>query len=244
MKIFIDSAHLSDIEEALKRGFLQGITTNPSLLSKEPKGSFEEHVKKIIALIKKYRPGIHLSVEVFSTNPEEIMEQAQRFKKEFNYKQLSIKVQIGWNELETIRKLSEAGISVNCTACMTISQAMMAAEAGAKYISLFWGRIRAGGVEGEYAAVRDGLKKDQVLDDKDFDPVFVVRSVRQLLDQDNSDAQIIVGSVRSVLDARDAALAGAHIATIPPKFFSGMVKHYKTDQVVSQFLTDFNSWLK
>ena len=243
MKIFIDSAHLSDIEEALKRGFLQGITTNPSLLSKEPKGSFEGHVEKIVALIKKYRPGIHLSVEVFSRDTEEILKQAREFVRQFNYPQISIKVQIGWNELETIRQLSAEGISVNCTACMTISQAILAIEAGAAYVSLFWGRIRDGGVEESVTAVRDELKKKNALDAKDFDPAFVTQSVRQIIDRDKSNTQIIIGSIRSVADIRDAALAGAHIATVPPKFFPDMVQHFKTDQVVQQFLSDFKGWL-
>jgi len=243
MKIFIDTANLAEIEEGLKRGFAKGITTNPSLLSKEPKSSFEGHVGKIIDLIKKYQPGIHLSVEVFSTDPEEILKQAQQFVKQFNYPQLSIKVQVGWNELETIKKLSAAGISVNCTTCMDVTQALMAAHAGAKYVSLFWGRIRGGGVEEEFTQEREDLKIRKVLDDKDFDPAIVVRSVRTLFDQDHLPAEIIVGSVRSVTDIRDAGLAGAHIATVPPKFFPDMMQHFKTDQVVSQFLTDFQGWL-
>lgn len=243
MKIFIDTANLAEIEEALKRGFIQGITTNPSLLSKEPKGSFQGHIEKIISLIKKYRQGIHLSVEVFSTDPAEIVRQALEFQKLFQYKQLSVKVQIGWNELETIRQLSSQGISVNCTACMTISQAMMAIEAGAAYVSLFWGRIRDGGVEESAAAAREELKKKNALDAKDFDPAFVTQSVRQIIDREDSKTQIIIGSIRSIADIRDAALAGAHIATVPPKFFPDMVKHFKTDQVVQQFLTDFKGWL-
>jgi len=132
MKIFIDSANLTDIEEALKRGFAEGITTNPSLLAKEPKGSFESHIGAIIDLINKYKPGIHLSVEVFSRDKEIILKQAREFIREFGYPQISIKVQVGWGELETIKKLSEMGISVNCTACMSVTQAVMAARAGAK----------------------------------------------------------------------------------------------------------------
>ena len=243
MKIFIDSANLADIEEGLKRGFAAGITTNPSLLAKEPKSSFEGHVGNIIELIKKYQPGIHLSVEVFSKNPEEILEQAQRFVKIFSYPQISIKVQVGWDELQIIKKLSDAGISVNCTICMDFTQGLMAARAGAKYVSLFWGRIRDGGTKPEDAAQRDELKNRKVLDDKDFDPFFVTKSVRQMLDQDKLDSEIIVGSIRTVTDIRDAALAGAHIVTVPPKFFPDMISHFKTDQVVNQFLTDFEKWL-
>src|SRR3989344_1177028 len=170
MKIFIDSANLLEIEEGLKRGFAKGITTNPSLLAKEPKSSFEGHVGKIINLINNYQPGIHLSVEVFSNDPKEILEQAQRFVKTFSYPQISIKVQVGWDELETIKKLSDAGISVNCTACMSVTQGVMAAHAGAKYVSFFWGRIRDGGKGPAFEKERtEGLEKG-IFDKNDFDP--------------------------------------------------------------------------
>lgn len=243
MKIFIDTANLAEIEEALKRGFGSGITTNPSLLAKEPKGSFEAHIGKIIELIKKYQPGLHLSVEVFSADKNEILKQAKGFMEKFNYPQLSVKVQIGWDELEVIRELSKNRISVNCTALMTVSQALLAARAGAKYVSLFWGRIRDGGGQEQFAGQREELIRNKVLDNNDFDPDKVVRAARQILDQDKIDSEIIVGSIRSIIDIRDAALAGAHIITIPPKFFPVMARHYKTDEVVNQFLTDFKAWL-
>ena len=212
-------------------------------LSKEPKSSFKGHIEKILGLIQKYRPGISLSVEVFSRDRDEILKQAKEFVDYFKYPELSVKVQIGWNELETISQLAAMGISVNCTCCMTVSQAMMAARAGAKYVSLFWARIRDGGTEEAFASVRNELLTKKVLDQKDFDPAWVVRSTRDLLDQANIKSEIIAGSMRGVTDVRDAALAGAHIVTTPPKFFMDMVSHYKTDQVVNQFLTDFAGWM-
>src|SRR3989338_863977 len=114
MKIFVDTANLSEIEAALRRGFVRGITTNPSLLAKEPKTAFEGHIGKIVELIKKYQPEAHLSVEVFSQDSDEILEQARRFRDEFQYEHLSIKVQVGWNELEVIHKLKKENFSVNC----------------------------------------------------------------------------------------------------------------------------------
>lgn len=243
MKIFIDSANLREVEEGLKRGFAQGITTNPLLLAKEPKSSFEGHIGKIIELVNKYQPGIHLSVEVFSREPAKIIEQAKQFVKQFAYPKMSIKIQMGWNELETIRELSQQGISVNCTACMTATQAIMAASAGAKYVSLFWGRIKDGGTDADLAAVRDQALAKKALDQKDFDPVFVVRTTREWLEKQGSAAEIIAGSIRSVNDIRDAGLAGAHIVTVPPKFFPDMAGHFKTDQVIDQFLTAFEKWL-
>ena len=243
MKIFIDSASLSDIEPGLKKGFASGVTTNPSLLSKEPKSSFEEHIKKIIALINQHKPGAHLSVEVFSTDKDEILRQAQEFVKLFNYPQISIKIQVGWAELETIARLKEMGISVNCTACMTPMQAIMAAHAGAKYVSIFWGRISDGGIQETMKAQREAMLENRVVDKSDFDPFEVTKTVRKAIDDAGLDCEIIVGSIRGVIDIRDAGVAGAHIVTVPPKFFPEMMKHYKTDQVVEQFLGDFKEWL-
>lgn len=244
MKIFIDSANLSDIEEGLKRGFASGVTTNPSLLAKEPKSSFEGHVGKIVELIQRYQPGIHLSVEVFSTDPDEILRQAKRFIEQFRYPKLSIKVQVGWNELAIIKRLADEGISVNCTACMSVTQAIMAARAGAAYVSLFWGRIRDGGVAPESQKDRSERFERGAMDERDGDPAIVTHSVRELLDRSGLSTEIIVGSIRRVTDVRDALLAGAHIVTVPPKFFPDMIGHFKTDQVVGQFLSDFDTWLR
>lgn len=244
MKYFIDSANLIEIEETLKRGFIEGVTTNPSLLSKEPRSSFEHHIESIIGLLETYRPGTHLSVEVFSTDSDEIVSQALRFKQMFSYPALSVKVQVGWNELGVIHRLAREGISVNCTAIMSVSQAMMAAKAGAKYVSIFWGRIRDAGVKEENKAQKDDYMTRGVTDMQDFDPFFVTQSVRTLLDDSDMDTEIIVGSIRSVTDIRNAALAGAHIITTPPKFFPDMIKHFKTDEVVKQFMADFQTWMQ
>ena len=271
MKIFVDTANLKDIEKALKRGFIDGVTTNPSLLAKEPKTQFEKHIGKIVELIKKYKDGVHLSVEVFSQDPKEILKQAKRFIKTFEYDSLSIKVQVGWNELEVITELAKENIFVNCTACMTISQAMLAAKAGARYASLFWGRIRDGLPE----TILEKIKKlektdphdqdkldilrghlneanrllvfDRILEKADFNPFSVVKRTREIFDRENFNCEIIVGSMRSIWDVRDAMIAGAHIVTVPPKFFREfpkMAQHFKTDEVVEQFLNDFKGWIK
>lgn len=223
MKIFIDTANLQEIEEALQRGFISGVTTNPSLLAKEQKTAFKDHILGIIALIKRYRTKkIHLSVEVFSRNPDEILRQARDFRQSFGYEDLSIKVQVGWDELGVIRDLAYSGFSVNCTCCMKTEQAILAAAAGAKFVSLFLGRIR----------------------DSGGDPFTVVGRTRTLLDKSYPDTQIIVGSIRKETDIIEAGIAGAHIVTVPPKFFEGMASHPKTEEVVTEFLTKFQEWLK
>ncbi len=143
MKIFVDSANLLEIEEALDRGFPAGITTNPSILAKEEKGDFREHIKKIIELVQRYGYDIPLSVEVFSTKREEMITQAEDFVGHFgHYRNINVKIPVGWDELAVIRELRSRNIRVNCTCCMSYNQAVMAAAAGANYVSIFYGRIR------------------------------------------------------------------------------------------------------
>lgn len=222
MKLFIDSANLAEIEQSLKKGFISGITTNPSILAKEPKGDFLAHLKKIVGLLKEYSPILPLSVEVFSTKKDEMVRQAELFLKELNYDKLNIKIPIGWEELEVIHALRQRGIEVNCTCCMSFNQAMMAAAAGANFISLFYGRIR----------------------DVGYDAFRIVEETATALRRGNSEAEIIVGSIRHIHDINDAIKAGAHIVTVPPPFFPQMVKHPKTDEAVKQFVTDFESWMR
>lgn len=245
--IFIDSACLKDIEWALARGF-PGVTTNPSILAKEEKIGFEKHIGKIVALIKQYNPDAHLSVEVFSQDSEEILKQAKQFKKDFDLKNLSIKIPVGDNELAVIYRLHQEGISVNCTCCMSVSQAVLAATAGAKYVSLFWGRIRDGGINKDdfnangWKAMQD--KNGLVQAEKDdFCPHAVVKDTRMIFDREYPAAKIIAGSMRSVRDVIDAVRSGADIVTVPPRFFLGMATHFKTNEVVGQFMNDFKKWL-
>lgn len=271
MKIFVDTANLQEIEAALKTGWVDGVTTNPSLLAKEPKSKFEEHVEKILDLIRKYTPGVPLSVEVFSKNPEEMLRQAENFKELFDKKgqlpSLAVKIQIGWEELDVIRKLAaqRPPVPVNCTACMTVSQAAWAAKAGARYASLFWGRIRDASPaailqklhrlnekEPEYEKLlkhhgeAESLLSGGACTEDDFNPASVVRRTREIFDREKFNCEIIAGSIRTIWDIRDALLAGAHIVTVPPKFFPEfpkMAQHFKTDEVVQQFLADFEKWL-
>jgi transaldolase len=223
MKIFVDSANLTEIEEALERGFPAGITTNPSILSREERGDFREHIKKIISLVEKYGYGIPLSIEVFSTTPTDMIAQAEDFVRHFgSYPHLYVKVPIGWDELTVIRELRRRDVKVNCTCCMSLNQAVMGALAGAQFVSLFYGRIR----------------------DTGYDAASVVRATRQLFREWSVPAQIIVGSIRHIQDVNEALLAGADIVTVPPKFFRQMVSHPKTDEAVRQFVTDFQNWLR
>jgi transaldolase len=223
MKIFIDSANLAEIEEALERGFPSGITTNPSILSREEKGDFREHIKKIIGLLEKYGYDIPLSVEVFSTNPMEMIVQAEEFVRHFGvYKNLYVKIPIGWDELAVVRELRRRGVKVNCTCCMSFNQAVMAARAGANFVSIFYGRIR----------------------DIGYDAASIVHATHEVFKEWKVPSEIIVGSIRHIHDVNEALMAGADIVTVPPKFFRQMVSHPKTDEAVSQFVSDFKKWLQ
>ncbi|MEW6235197.1 MAG: transaldolase family protein [Candidatus Omnitrophota bacterium] len=219
MKIFIDTANLSDIEAALQRGFVSGVTTNPSILAKEKQIDFKQHIAELIALLRRYKQEVPLSVEVFTSDPEEMIRQAEDFMQTFAYDSLNIKVPIGWEELRVIHNMRQRGVRVNCTCCMSYNQAVMAAAAGANYVSLFYNRIRDVGYDGR----------------------LVVEQTAQTFRQHGVDSEIIVGSIRHLCDVNDAFMAGAHIVTVPPKFFPQLVAHPKTDEAVNQFIADFRN---
>ena len=221
MKFFVDTANLEELEACLQRGFPCGVTTNPSILSKEQRRDFRLHINDMIRLLQKYNCEIPLSVEVFSDKVDTMISQAEEFLSNFgHYPYLNIKVPIGWDELKVIATLRRQGIRVNCTCCMSYNQAIMAARAGANYVSLFWGRIR----------------------DIGYDAGHVVRQVRATFREWSSEAEIIVGSIRHIADVNEALQAGADIITVPPKFFPSMCSHPKTDEAVQQFMSDFARW--
>lgn len=251
MKFFIDTANLDDIEWGLKAGFIRGITTNPSILAKEPKGNYLAHLGKIVALMEEYIPpsqrdGFSLSVEVWSDEPSEIIRQAREFKETLKWKDLAIKVHIdrgGKENLAVIHELSRNGVAVNATACITVYQALAAAAAGARYVSLFWGRIRDGATDEKFFIERNQYLETKKVRMMDFDPAVAVKETRTFLDREYPHAEIIAGSIRAPLDVKDAGLAGAHIVTVQPKTLRAMFGHFKTDEVVGQFFTDFKEWM-
>jgi len=221
VKLFLDSANLQDVENALVRGHITGITTNPSLLAKEPKANFYEHIKKIVRLIEADGRSLPLSVEVFATRPDEMIAQAQEIVQAIAYPQLNIKVPIGWDELKVIYALAKLNIKVNCTCIFTEEQCVLAASSGASYVSIFHCRLK----------------------DIGGDPVRVIENTRQILDQAGHTAEIIVGSIRMQSDVLEAHLAGAHIVTAGAKVIEQMASHPATDKSVQGFLNDFQGWI-
>jgi transaldolase len=217
MKLFIDTANLEQIEDVFSKGVISGVTTNPSLLSKEPKADFYDHVKKIADLCD----GIPLSVEVFATEPEKMIEQAHEIVQRLQYPNLNIKIPIGYRELEVIKSLSSSGIPVNCTCCFTATQLQLAAAAGARYVSLFYNRLL----------------------DVDGDPLTVLRNTRAFIDANDLNCEIISGSIRKAEDVSNAWSAGCHIVTAGHKIVVEMTKHSQTDKSVNGFLEDFKKWM-
>jgi transaldolase len=245
MKFFVDTANLAEIETALADGFIEGITTNPSLLAKEPKADYLDHMRKIVGLIQQSGRNVHLSIEVIAKEPSEMVPEADRFVQALGYEQLAIKVPISQHGrcfTGVVRQLASRGIAVNCTACMTPMQALAAGAAGARYVSLFYNRIRDGFLD-RHSAERDALLAAGTVEADDFDPAHVVAESYRLLKASYPNAEIIAGSIRTVLDVKQAGLAGAHIVTLPPKIFPLIVAHYKTDEAVDSFLADIGRWL-
>ena len=170
MKFFIDTANLEQIEDVLQKGFVSGITTNPSILAKEPKADFVGHIKKIVSLCKDYKQ-VPLSVEVFATTPDSMYRQARELYEDIDYSLLNIKIPVGYEELEVVNKLSTDGIPVNVTCCFTAAQLQIAALAGARYVSLFFNRLL----------------------DVGGDPCKILQDTRHNFDKNNIDSEIIVG---------------------------------------------------
>jgi transaldolase len=245
MKLFVDTANLGEIETALNDGFIEGITTNPSLLAKEPKADYLAHMRQIVCLIRKSGRLVHLSMEVIAKEPHDMARQAERFQQDLAYEHLAIKVPIsqhGRSFTGVVRELTSRGIGVNCTACMTPMQGLAAAAAGARYVSLFYNRIRDAALDNHHQE-RGAALAAKLVEESDFDPAHVVGETSRLLTMSYPEAEIIAGSIRSVLDIKQAGLAGAHIVTLPPKLFVPLLSHYQTDEAVDGFLADISRWL-
>ena len=214
MEIFIDSANITEIEKWLNTGVLDGVTTNPSIMFGDGVYGLEAGAKEIAALVNP-RP---VSVEVTTNNLDEMITQARVFASWA--KNIVVKIpqetQHGVPCYGVIRQLENEGIKVNATIALSLGQVILAAKAGATYISIFAGRI---GDEGGNATQ-------------------VIKNSVDWLEHWKYNSKIIVGSIRSVADVLDAAIAGTHIITIPPQFLTRMADHKYTRDTVKQFIND------
>ncbi|MEW5843301.1 MAG: fructose-6-phosphate aldolase [Bacteroidota bacterium] len=209
MKFFIDTANIKEIKEAASYGLLDGVTTNPSLVSKEGK-DFRELLDEIIKIVDG-----PISAEVVSTNYDGIMKEAHELSK--IHKNIVVKVPLIKEGIKAVKSLSEEGINTNVTLCFSPSQALLAAKAGATYISPFVGR----------------------LDDISHVGMDLVQQIVQIYRNYNYTTQVLVASIRSPLHLVDAALMGADVATMPFDVIEKLFRHPLTDIGLEKFLSDW-----
>jgi transaldolase len=208
MKLFLDSADPKEIAKLADSGLVDGVTTNPSLAAKTGL-DYVESLHEICSMV----PG-PISAEVLATDAPGMISEGKRFAR--IAKNIAIKVPLTWDGLKACRALADDGLMVNVTLCFSPVQAMMAAKAGAAFISPFIGR----------------------LDDAGQDGMELIREIRAIYDNYDYRTQILAASIRGVPHVRGAALAGADVATIPPDVFKALLNHPLTDKGLAAFLAD------
>ena len=209
MKIFLDTANVEHIKEANSWGIIDGVTTNPTLIAREGR-NFREVVEEICSIVDG-----PISAEVVSMKSEEMVQEAKGLAS--IHKNIVIKVPLMREGLKTIKKLKELNIKTNATLVFSPNQALLAAKAGATYVSPFIGR----------------------LDDIGHIGMDVVRDIMIIFDNYGFKTQVIVASIRNPIHVIDAAIAGAHVATVPYDTLRKMVKHSLTDVGIDRFLKDW-----
>lgn len=209
MKFFIDTANLEEIKEATSLGILDGVTTNPSLLAKE-KGPYREILAEICKMVKG-----PVSAEVVALDVENMLREAEDLAS--IAENITIKVPITKDGIKAIKRLSEQGIMTNATLCFSPMQALMVAKAGATFVSPFVGR----------------------LDDVSHFGMELIKQIVTIYDNYGFETEVLVASVRNPLHVVEAAMMGAHVATIPFKVIESLVRHPLTDVGLKKFLEDW-----
>ncbi|MBG9813675.1 transaldolase [Bacillus endophyticus] len=216
MKFFIDTANLEDIKKAYRVGILAGVTTNPSLVAKEGV-TFEDRIAEICQSVPEVE-SVSAEVTPDAVTAEEMISQAEELIKiNGGDEKVTIKLPMTLAGLEACRYLNKKGVKTNVTLIFTVNQALLAARAGATYVSPFLGR----------------------LDDISEDGVQLVTKIAELFRVQNLDSQIIAASVRHPDHVTRVAMAGAHIATIPYSVIEQLAKHPLTDQGMEKFAADW-----
>lgn len=211
MKLFIDTANVDEIREINEWGVICGVTTNPSLIAREGK-VFEEVVKEITSIVDG-----PISAEVISLEKEGMLKEARELAK--IHPNIIIKIPMTKEGLKAVKVLNSEGIKTNVTLIFSASQALLAARAGARYVSPFVGR----------------------LDDISNEGMDIIKDIVQIFDLHGIDTEIIAASIRHPIHVLDAAKAGAHIVTAPYKVFLQMVEHPLTKIGIDKFLKDWSS---
>ena len=211
MKFFVDTADIGEIRELAATGLLDGVTTNPSLIAKTGRGFFAV-IEEICAAV----PG-PVSAEVTATDAEGMVAEARRLAAVAG--NIVVKVPLTWDGLKACRRLRDEGTMVNVTLCFAPAQALLAAKAGATFVSPFIGR----------------------LDDLGQDGMQLIADICQIYRQypDTLRTEVLVASIRSPRQVVEAARLGAHVATLPPKVLRQLVSHPMTDKGLAVFLDDW-----
>jgi transaldolase len=213
MKFFIDTADLDEIGEANDMGVLDGVTTNPSLMKKAGKVSFHDHILKICELVDG-----DVSAEVTATDYDGIMQEGRTLAA--IHRNVVVKVPLILEGIKAIKSFSEEGIRTNCTLCFSPTQALVAAKAGATYISPFIGRV----------------------DDVSTNGMELIRQIVQIYDNYGYETEVLAASIRHPLHVVDSAMAGADVATMPLAVIKQLIKHPLTDVGLERFLADWKSF--
>ena len=209
MKIFIDTANLEQIKEANSWGILDGVTTNPTLVAKEG-CEFEKRVKDICEIVDG-----PISAEAVSKDSEGMIKEARQLSK--IHKNVIVKIPMTAEGLKAVKVLSKEGVKTNVTLVFSPNQALLAAKAGATYVSPFVGR----------------------LDDISHNGMDLVRDIVTIYRNYGFKTQVIAASMRHPVHVTEAALAGAHVATVPYDILKKMLKHNLTDEGIQKFLKDW-----
>ena len=210
MRIFLDTANVEEIREAAKLGVVSGVTTNPSLVAKEKQADLKAVIQEISSIIDG-----PISAEVLSTEPGAMIEEAKELSSWSP--NVVVKIPVSAKGLEATSVLSKEGIKVNFTLCFSLNQAILGALAGAKYVSLFVGR----------------------LDDVGHDGMQLVAEIVEVFELYDFSTEIIAASIRHPLHCVAAAKAGAHIATVPYRVLMQMIQHPLTDVGIDRFAQDW-----
>ncbi|MFW2351222.1 fructose-6-phosphate aldolase [Qipengyuania sp.] len=212
MKFFVDTADIADIRELAETGLLDGVTTNPSLIAKSGR-DFMEVTKEICGIVDG-----PVSAEVVALDHETMMKEAETLRKIAD--NVCIKVPLTIDGLKTCKKLTGDGTMVNVTLCFSANQALLAAKAGASFVSPFVGRH----------------------DDNGFDGMALIRDIRLIYDNYPAfSTEILVASVRNPVHVLESARIGADVATMPPAVIKGLFKHVLTDKGIEGFLKDWET---
>ncbi|MDD6214933.1 MAG: fructose-6-phosphate aldolase [Firmicutes bacterium] len=211
MNIFIDTANIDEIKKANSMGFISGVTTNPSLIAREGR-NFIELIREIVNIVDG-----PVSAEVISVKSDEMVEEALSLIKKINLPNIVIKIPMTPDGLCAVSQLSKRGIKTNVTLVFSAAQALLAAHAGASYVSPFVGR----------------------LDDIDCVGTDVIKQISKIFKLHGINTKIIAASIRNPIHAVEAAESGADIATIPYKVIMQMLHHPLTDAGIKKFLDDW-----